>query len=224
MGKPIAALMQVAWGLRTLAGDTVVGAAVTGVACVAIGGLARPRRASQLVVLSLLALAALPLYAFYQGHPIRIRYMVPALSAVSLFAGIAVGSIPGRLRVVLGAVALVGIGLAARPLDQSAPMILEAQWDRPNSIGRRAVTGCLVRAYRGEPILASMGALAHYMQELRGTFRDPGLRSRRNNQLWHGALAAEVGSADPIEERAREATPFARAGCPQLSRRLRAPV
>ena len=45
-------------------------------------------------------------------------------------------------------------------------MVQEAQWDVPFSLGRRNVTACLMRDYRGERILASMGSLAHYMQEL----------------------------------------------------------
>ena len=44
-------------------------------------------------------------------------------------------------------------------------MVLEAQWDRPHSVERRAVRACLARDRRGEPILASMGSLAHLMQE-----------------------------------------------------------
>ncbi len=34
------------------------------------------------------------------------------------------------------------------------------------TIERRSVTACLRDGYRGEKILASMGSLAHYMQEL----------------------------------------------------------
>ena len=45
-------------------------------------------------------------------------------------------------------------------------MIVEAQLDRQNGIGRQAVTACLHRDYDGTTIMASMGALAHYMQEL----------------------------------------------------------
>ena len=45
-------------------------------------------------------------------------------------------------------------------------MIVEAQLDRQNGIGRRAVTDCLQRSYDGTTIMASMGSLAHYMQEL----------------------------------------------------------
>ena len=58
---------------------------------------------------------------------------------------------------------LVG-GLAtfsAPPLSSKAPMVLEAQWDRPFSVGRQAVTRCLAPAFRrpDEKILASHGTL-----------------------------------------------------------------
>ena len=45
-------------------------------------------------------------------------------------------------------------------------MVEEAQWDVPFSRARQNVTACLAREYHGERILASMGSLAHYMQEL----------------------------------------------------------
>ena len=45
-------------------------------------------------------------------------------------------------------------------------MVREAQLDRANGLGRQAVTACLARDYHGETIFASMGSLAHYMQEL----------------------------------------------------------
>jgi hypothetical protein len=52
------------------------------------------------------------------------------------------------------------------PWAMTAPLIEEAQWDVPNSRERQHVTTCLAPAYRGEKVLASMGSLAHYMQEL----------------------------------------------------------
>jgi hypothetical protein len=58
------------------------------------------------------------------------------------------------------------LAFTVNPLDPKAPMVQEAQWDRPFSVGRRDVTACLMREYHDEPILASMGSLAHYMQEL----------------------------------------------------------
>ena len=56
--------------------------------------------------------------------------------------------------------------LQTMPFDRQAAMIVEAQLDRRNGEGRRAVTACLSRGYDGTTIMASMGALAHYMQEL----------------------------------------------------------
>ena len=39
------------------------------------------RRAALVVPLALFAVAALPWYAFFEGHPFRIRYMVPLVAA-----------------------------------------------------------------------------------------------------------------------------------------------
>jgi hypothetical protein len=44
-------------------------------------------------------------------------------------------------------------------------MIAEAQWDKGHSRERQRVAACLQQTYDGEPILASMGSLAHFMQE-----------------------------------------------------------
>jgi hypothetical protein len=54
------------------------------------------------------------------------------------------------------------------PISAQAPMVQEAQWDVPNSLGRQAVTTCLSGEFvrPDDKILASMGSLAHYMQEL----------------------------------------------------------
>jgi hypothetical protein len=51
-------------------------------------------------------------------------------------------------------------------MSDLSPMLIEAQLDRANGVGRRAVTECLRRSYDGTTIMASMGSLAHYMQEL----------------------------------------------------------
>jgi hypothetical protein len=85
---------------------------------------------------------------------------------VAVFGGIAVGLLRGRLRAAAAAVVAAWLVFTVNPLDANAPMVQEAQWDRPMSVGRREVTACLMREYHHEPILASMGSLAHYMQEL----------------------------------------------------------
>ena len=69
-------------------------------------------------------------------------------------------------------------------------MVLEAQWDRPNSLERARITACLAADWRpGEPILASMSSLAHYMQELSGI--GLGIRDfihEGNGQQWIDAV------------------------------------
>jgi hypothetical protein len=165
-GHPYDALMQVWYGIRLLSGNVMVGVALAGICAVLVLGLISRARASVLVILSLLGFVLLPWYAFVHGHPFRMRYMVALVVTVAVFAGIAVGLLKGRLRTA-AAVAIAGwLAFTVNPLNPKAPMVQEAQWDRPFSVGRREVTACLMREYNHEPILASMGSLAHYMQEL----------------------------------------------------------
>jgi hypothetical protein len=150
--------------------------------------------APTLVPLALFAAAALPIYAFFEGHPFRIRYMVPLVAACALFGGIAVGMLrPYAARVMAGV--LVGITLIqSPPWRQDAPMLLEAQWERPLSLQRRTVTACLAGAYRGEKVFASMGSLAHYMQELSHEgFAIADFIHEGNGFIWKRAL--ETGPA-----------------------------
>ena len=66
----------------------------------------------------------------------------------------------------VAAVLAASIAIEAPPFDRHAAMIQEAQWDRPASEGRARVTRCLVAQWDHGTIMASMGSLAHYMQEL----------------------------------------------------------
>ncbi|HKY22619.1 MAG TPA: hypothetical protein VJM31_15510 [Vicinamibacterales bacterium] len=164
--NPFKAIMAVVYGMRILAGTPLVLVALAGGIVLLWYGLSRQERAASLVVLALAGFMVLPAYAFYEGHPFRMRYMVAPTVGVYVLAGVAIGMLSGLRR---GAVAIaVAAWLAAtvRPLDPQAPMVLEAQWDVPFSRERRNVTACFTRDYRGERILASMGSLAHYMQEL----------------------------------------------------------
>jgi hypothetical protein len=69
-------------------------------------------------------------------------------------------------------------------------MVLEAQWDVPHSHERRAVTTCLTQRRHGEAILASMGSLAHYMQELSANgFHIADFINEGNGEIWNLALA-----------------------------------
>ena len=160
------AFMAVVYGMRLLIGTPVTLLALAGVLAVLARGISRAERSASLVVLALVALTALPAYAFYSGHPFRMRYMVAPSVGAAVFAGIAVGLLRDRWRVAAAAATAVWLVATVRPIDPQAPMVQEAQWDVPFSLGRRNVTACLEREYRGERILASMGSLAHYMQEL----------------------------------------------------------
>ncbi|HSK11443.1 MAG TPA: hypothetical protein VK911_17795, partial [Vicinamibacterales bacterium] len=89
--------------------------------------------------------------------------------------------------------------------NQQAPMVIEAQLDRPNGVRRQGVTRYLAQHRRGEKILVSFGSLSHYVQEL----SQAGIEVRDfvhegNDLIWPAALEhpfAHVGWI-LIEERA----------------------
>ena len=79
-------------------------------------------------------------------------------------------------------------------------MLAESLWDRSASEARRRVTSCLSAGYRGEKIFASMGSLAHYMQELsREGFTVADFVHEGNGVIW--------------QSRCRRVRAFTRAGC-----------
>ena len=140
--------------------------------------------------------------AFYQGHPYRIRYMVPVVAACALFDGLAVGLVGqaikartgGMAPIALASVLLASLFIESPPWNMQAPMLLEAQWDRGASLGRRDVTACLEREYSGDKVLASMSSLAHYMQELSNNgFAIADFINEGNGEIWN--LALQTGPA-----------------------------
>jgi hypothetical protein len=107
------------------------------------------------------------------------------------------------------------------PLDRLAPMVAEAQWDRPNIAARERVTACLTANYRGETIMASMGSLGHYMQDLsRSGFRIRDFLHEGNGDIWLNALVEprpfvgwmlieeQAEGGDMLARRARENPSF----------------
>jgi Dolichyl-phosphate-mannose-protein mannosyltransferase len=176
------------WGLRQLGSETLAPAAALAVALLIYWWWRRCLPAPGLIAFAWLGVAALPWYAFFQGHPLRIRYMVPLVVASAVVVGLGVGRLP-RLRAVASALLLSGIWMGARPFDPNAAMVLEAQWDRPKSLARRAVTACLPSPGGDETIMASMGSLAHYMQELsQSGFALRDFVHEGNGDLWLAAL------------------------------------
>ena len=152
-------------GVVSLAGPTLVSSAEIAAAFLLLLAVTRRKWTVMIMPIALLASIALPFYAFYSGHPFRIRYEVPLILGAAACIGTAVSTL--RLAAPLLAIPLLFFCVREAPaFDRAAPMIVEAQLDRDNSAGRRAVTACLQQQYDGTTIMASMGSLAHYMQEL----------------------------------------------------------
>lgn len=192
-GHALRSLLAVWWGTHQLSTRTTEIAAIAAAALFAGRPLARRADAALLVPVALFASAALPFYALYEGHPFRIRYMIPVAAVCAVFSGLAVGVLRRYPAIILAGL-LTGITLLeSPPWRRDAPMLLEAQWDRPASEGRRRVTECLA-GYRGDKILGSMASLAHYMQELsREDVAIADFIHEGNGALWE--LAMETGPA-----------------------------
>ena len=81
------AVSQIVWGLRELSGNGVLAAAVVGALVLVGSALFVRRRSAWILPLALLGTAAVPWSAFIDGHPYRIRYMVPLIAVQSICAG-----------------------------------------------------------------------------------------------------------------------------------------
>ena len=175
-----------------------------------------------LLPLALAATAALPALAFYQGHPLRVRYMVPLVVASGVLAGFVVGALRlPSLRAAAAGMLLIAAVLTKPPLSSEAAMVREAQWETPLRLARRDVTETLRGIHDGTPILASMGSLGHYMQEASAA----GLQIRNfvhegNGDLWTETFAhprrhvrwilieEQAEGGDVLALRARETSSF----------------
>ena len=202
-GHPLKGVMEIWWGSHVLSGYAVATLGLLSAAIVFVQAAASPKRAPLMITLAPLAAAALPWYAFVQGHPFRIRYMIPVVAAGALCAGVAAGLT--RFRYLAAATIAACLVYEIRPLDRTAPMVVEAQCDRRNSLDRRRVTDCLTRGYDGEKIMVSMGSLAHYMQETSNAgFRLRDFLHEGNGELWLAALGdpGRIAGWILVEERA----------------------
>ena len=158
-----------------------------------------------LVTLALAASAALPLYAYFKGHPLRIRYDVPLAAAVAALTGAGVALLPRRAQAI-GGLAIVALGAwQMPPFAASAPVVVESQRDAANAEGRRAVTAYLAAHWNGRPILMSMGSLAHYMHDLSAAgFHVSDFLHEGNGEIWIHAARYPRAFVEwiAIEERA----------------------
>jgi hypothetical protein len=206
LGRPWLAWEQVRESVYRLSGTAFVWPAYAGAALVILAFVLSRRRATIALVLSLAAAAALPWYAYLQGHPLRIRYGVLLVAACAALAGAGVGLLWRRLRGVAAVALAAAALLQTSPLDRHALLIAESQRDAVNAAGRRAVTAYLTQHYTGDtPIMISMGSLAHYMHDLgREGFDVHSFLHEGNGEAWRYAVLGPKGYVNwvVIEERA----------------------
>lgn len=198
LGKPLLAWEQIVQAATSLSDSNLMRIGTLGGLGVLATAFVARREGRAAVVrgllpLALLAAVALPLYAFSSGHPVRVRYMVSLVVALTVLSACALRWLPARLRGA-GAVAFLGVMVwTIPPLDPEAPMVREAQWERPYAEARRVVTAALAERWDGTPIMASMGSLGHYMQQMSHAGFD--LRDflhEGNGDIWK---AAEIAPA-----------------------------
>ncbi|MGH9143833.1 MAG: hypothetical protein ACRD2I_22075, partial [Vicinamibacterales bacterium] len=222
LGDPIVAAAEIGWGTQALSGTALTWIGGIGVVLAAVVGLVSRTRAAALTVLAMLGMAAIPWTAFLKGHPFRIRYMVPLMAIEAIGAGVAAGLVPSRRLRTACAIALLALaGYELRPLDAAAPMVAEAQWDRPNLALRDRVTACIAQPLGGRKIMASMGSLGHYMQEAsRSGLQIRNFLHEGNGDIWLAALEGprpyaawilieeKAEGGDMLAQRARERPSF----------------
>lgn len=216
LGHPWLAWTQIWDGLVELTGAALPWAAV--VSAIAMTASAFRRRSTSaaapnaphadpalLLIIALAACAALPWSAYLKGHPLRIRYDVPLVAAAAALTGAGVALLPRRLQAIVGTVVVAVAVWQAPPFQTRAPVVLESQREAQNQEGRRAVTAYLRAHWDGQPIMMSMGSLAHYMHDLSdegfgiGDFLHEG-----NGEIWVHAVRHPAPFAEwiAIEERA----------------------
>jgi hypothetical protein len=191
LGHPWLAWTQVWEGLVHVAGSVLPWiAVVSGVAVAASVAVGWRRKVDDgstglILTLALAACAALPLFAYLKGHPVRIRYDVPLVAAAAALTGSAVALLPRRAQWIAG-VAIVALAVwQTPPFDSAAPVVVESQREAPNKLGRRAVTAYLEANWDGQPILMSMGSLGHYMHDLSASgFRIRDFLHEGTGELW----------------------------------------
>ena len=205
-GQTGRALLAIWWGTHRLSGYVLESAGVLAAAAICASASRSRHHAARVVPFALAAAALLPFYAFYEGHPFRMRYMIMTTAACTLFAALGVGFLgrwrrvsatagtwaPGRrLEVALGAALVLSMVVESPPAGRGSPMLEEAMWGVPASRGRERVTLCLERgAASGDKIMASMGSLAHYMHELSASgFAIADFIHEGNGAIWRMALA-----------------------------------
>jgi len=191
MGHPWLAWRQVWEGLVRLTGPALPWLAVVSAAGLVASAFRRKNDVSGalLMPLALAACAALPLYAYFKGHPVRIRYDVPLVAAAAAITGTGVALLPRRAQPIAGALIVAIAAWQAPPLQKDAAVVVESQRETPNFEGRKAVTAYLTSHWDGQPIMMSMGSLGHYMHDL--SYAGFGIKDflhEGNGEIWKYAV------------------------------------
>lgn len=205
LGHPWVAWRQVREGVLNLSGTALVWSAYAGALLCVLAFFRSRARSSLVLLLALPAAGALPLYAYYEGHPFITRYGIPLVVGYAAVAAAAIGLLWRPLRGVAAALLVAASFAQAPPLDRRAPMITEAQRDASNMQAREAVTTYLAGHYDGSVIMLSMGSLAHYVQDLsHHGFNVRDFLHEGNDGLWTFAAIRPRGYVGwiLIEERA----------------------
>lgn len=196
LGHPLVAWRQLREGLTLLAGDTLPRAGYLGAALVVWASFRSRERASLLLLLAPFAAAALPISAYTQGHPFRIRYDVPLVIACASLAAGGIAASWAVVRIPLALVLLVLVMREAPPLNLEAPIVVESQREALNMEGRRVITAYLQTYYDGRTIMMSMGSLGHYMHDLSlARFPIKDFLHEGNGEIWRFAMLGPRGHA-----------------------------
>jgi hypothetical protein len=191
LGRAWASLKEVLDGSLLVAGPLTVALGIAGSMLAAVRACTSRARLMGTLPLSFLAAALLPWYAFLQGHPFRVRFMVVLVLALAAGAGLTVAAVPRRLRWVATAT-IVLIALWETPPLSKPATVWEAEWDRPRSMERQHVMMCLdVGFQRHDRILGSMASLAPFIQELsHAGFRVTDFVHEGTGPYWQAAFEA----------------------------------
>ena len=187
LGQPAAVFAKIAEGTAMSGGTWLLRFSLVALAIAVAAGLLSPGRAPVLIGLSLFAAAALPLSAYLSGHPFRMRYEIPLVIAGAFACGAAVG-MHRRTAAFVAPLLLAAVLWEVQPFDVDSPMVREAQLDQ-NVAARAKVTACLKERYRGGGVMASMGALGHYMHEMSASgFAIRDFLHEGNSPIWDSAF------------------------------------
>src|SRR4029077_8605560 len=126
--QPVRTLIGVWWGTHQLSGYVIETIALAGAAMIASRAIARREDAPLMIPLALFAAAAVPVVAFYDGHPYRIRYMIPLVAACAVFAGLAVALVSRtwKIRAAVAGALLASLVVESPTWNMQAPMLVEA--------------------------------------------------------------------------------------------------